>query len=120
MSKRDLLTLTLAGLLAGCSLMSVRGQAPVWTSTSNKPLNTAVSCVIAGLNTVEPGNLTHSAQIIEPDRVLEVAPQQTITIGAEIYFVRLTALSATATRLDLNSAPAWTGRLQAAIAPCVS
>ena len=104
--------------LAGCSLMSVRGQAPVWTSTGNKSLNASVSCVIAGLNSVEPGTLTYSAQIIEPERVFEVTPQQTLTIGAEIYFVRLTALSATTTKIDLNSAPGWTARLKNAIAPC--
>jgi hypothetical protein len=115
-----LVVFLLAAALAGCSLLSARGQPPVWTGTSNKPLNTTVSCVITGLNTVAPGRITHSAQIIEPDRVLEVAPQQVLTVGAELYYVTLTVLSPAATRLDLNSSVAWTAKLQNAIAPCAT
>lgn len=52
-------------------------------------MSAAAVCIVRGLNSI--GGFTHSISIIEPDRVLEVAPQQTITIGAERYFVRITA-----------------------------
>lgn len=105
-------------LLAGCDTLSVRGDRPIWSTVANTSLNTTISCVINGLNTVHPGSITHSAQIIDPDRVAEIAPQQVITIGAEIYFVRLTALSASSTNIELNAVRTWAPRLSAAIAPC--
>ncbi len=120
MNKRFRAVLLLTISVAGCGAFTTRGDPPIWTGISNRALNATASCIIAGLNTVEPGHVTHSAQIIEPDRVLEIAPQQTLTIGAEIYFVRLTAISNNSTKIELNSIQTWTSRLQAAIASCVA
>jgi len=40
--------------------------------------------------------------VIEPGRIFEVVPQQQITIGAELYIVRLTARDAK-TQIDLQA-----------------
>jgi hypothetical protein len=118
--------LPLALLLGACSTMSVRSDAPVWSATARHSLNDTSACVVKALNTafhsdvplIAP-SITHQVQVIEPNRVFEVLPQQTITIGAELYIVRLTAESPNTTRVDLQSIVTWTSKVQPAVESCV-
>jgi hypothetical protein len=105
--------------------MSVRGDAPVWSATSRHSLNDTSACVVAALNKtfhsdtpVLSPSITHQIQIIEPNRVFEVLPQQTITVGAELYIVRLTAEGPNATRIDLQIIVTMTGKVQPAVVTC--
>lgn len=121
---RRFILLALAAALAGCAAMTARGTPPIWTGASRTDLNQTASCVIKNLNAAMHSDnplstsFTHQAAIIDPDRVLEVAPQQTITIGAEVYFVRLTATSKSNTSIELFANVAWVERLRVGISAC--
>lgn len=119
--------LALAAALTGCSALTARGTPPIWTGASQFDLNQTVSCVIKGLNVATHSDsplaslgtrITHQAVIIEPDRVMEVAPQQTITVGAEIYYVRLTAVSKSHTNIKLFGPATWSERLRGGVVAC--
>ena len=122
--------LALVAALTGCGLrVSARGAPPIWTGASQFDLNQTVSCVIKGLNVAMQSDsplgmpITHQAGIIEPDRVMEVAPQQTFTTSGanyEMYYVRFTAISKSRTNIELFEANAtrWSERLRGGVVAC--
>jgi hypothetical protein len=119
--------LGLAAALTGCSV-TPRGTPPIWTGASRFDLNQTVSCVIKSLNVAMHSDsplgmpITHQAGIIEPDRVMEVAPQQTFTAGFEFYYVRLSAISKSRTNIELfeHNATRWSERLRGGVAACAT
>lgn len=105
-------------------MMTARGTDATLVVTSKRDLNQSVSCLIGALNkafaTTNPlaNSITHQAVIIEPGKVMEIAPQQVITVGAEVYFVRLTAISANSTRLELFSSGSFTTMARDPVTSC--
>ncbi len=116
--------LALAVAAVGCAHITPRGSPPAASWTARRALDDAATCVVAALNeemrsqsALSP-SITHQVQTIEPGRVYEVVPQQTLTVAAEIYFVRLAAMPPSATRIELFSVATWTSRLERAVAKC--
>ena len=112
--------------LSACNV-SPRNDPPVWQSTVQRSLNAAAVCVVAALDKEFHSDLpasvmssiTHSIQIKVPERVFEVLPQQQQS-GGEMYFVRLTAVSPTATNIELHSIKIgpWKNQVQPAVMSC--
>ena len=120
--------LALAAALTGCAQLTARGTPPIWTGASQFDLNQTVSCVIKGFNVAIQSDsplgmpMKHHAGLIEPDRVMEVAPQQTVTTSGanyEMYYVRFTAISKSRTNIELFAKPTrWSERLRLGVAAC--
>lgn len=113
---RKLPAVLAATIVGGCSLLTARGTPPAHQITSAKPIEQAIACLIPAMNAVE--GLTHAAAIIEPGRVFEIAPQQTITVGAEIYFVRVSTGSARATEVELFATGVYRSTMSPALDRC--
>lgn len=119
MTARLITAVVPALLLAGCANITPRGEPPTWSGTARRSLNDTTTCVITALNGRDRA-VTHSAQIIDPDRVFEITPQQTLIAAGEVYFVRLTATGPASTQIDLHGITGWRSRLQAVVAPCAA
>lgn len=114
---RIAITFAIAVGLAGCSTLTARNTTPIWTVAAHRNLDDTSACVVKALNTVSDG-ITHKIETIEPHRVFEVLPQQTLTIGAEIYIVRLISTGPTLTQIELQSTALWSGKLSSAMSGC--
>ena len=78
-------------LISGCvDYAQVRSSAPIASVTSRKPMTAAASCMVAALNHSFDRRFSHRIDTIEPGRVVEVVPQQTVNLYGETYFVRVT------------------------------
>jgi hypothetical protein len=112
--------------LAGCAHITPRDNPPVHSWVLNSSLDDATGCVISALNSVSVDKtglgktITHSAEIIVPNSVYEVRPQQEITLTAEMYYVRLAKETPATTRMDLYSISPYAKRMTGAISACVS
>lgn len=105
-----------AVLLGGC--VSTRGSEPKASWMAAGDLNASAACVVAALDGVDT-SLTHHVQTIVPGQVVEVAPQQTITVGNELYYARLTR-EPHGTRIALHSIATWAPERVAAVSRCGS
>ncbi|QRG06124.1 hypothetical protein EZH22_24560 [Xanthobacter dioxanivorans] len=104
--------LILVAALAGCA-STPRNDGPSATWTLPIPVDTAVACVITGLNSKFPADfnrpypITHSAATTAPGSVYEITMQQTITTpGNELYFVRVMA-AGTSSKVEAFALPAF-------------
>ncbi len=112
--------------LAGCAHITPRDNEPSVTLHSSASLDDTAACVVRSLNTQMHTNnplgvsITHKTEIIEPGRVYEVSPQQTITLTAEIYFIRLTAVQPSGTRIDVHVISTWRDQVEPAVRFCAT
>lgn len=121
--KRRLLATFAATALAACGV-SRQHDAPLLSYASSRSPDQMNTCLIAALNSefkadgFDPG-LTHHVQTTQPGRTYEIHPQQTISLGHEIYFVRVTK-QANALTVNLYgvSNPLWAPRLTRAVSTC--
>jgi len=102
---KPILLLSSAALMAvvftgGCALQTPRGDPPYKTWSSNKSIDDVSACLVRELNarnkhaSWDAPNTTHQIQIIEPNRVYEVLPQQTIILTGEAYYFRVEKMGA--------------------------
>jgi hypothetical protein len=108
--------------LGSCSAMTARGTPPALTLESRLGLDAAAKCIVDGWNqhfknSLNP--LTHKIEIIDPGKAYEVAPQQTITVGAEVYFARVVA-APPGSRIELytGGTGTWTQALVPTVQNC--
>ena len=125
MLKAPFAVFALGLLVGGCAeVLTARGKEAAWSGFSKTGLSVTASCLIKGMNAAMhydnplQRSLTHQAGIIDPDRVLEIAPQQVVTVGAEVYFVRLTAASKSSTSIELFGNYNWSEKLKPVMVAC--
>jgi len=111
-------TVAVAVALAGCEALTVRGSAPTGEWTSRRTLDEAAGCVVRAFDSVNT-RITHAIQIKVPGRVYEIVPQQTLTVGAEIYYARLEAEKGN-TFMQLFSIGVFTRDMMPALASCAN
>lgn len=122
----SVVSLVAIGTLAGCASITPRDNPPVRTWVVGKDLDQATSCVINALNaeghssTALAPSITHAAQIIVPNAVYEVRPQQEITLTAEIYYVKLSKVAASSSRIELFAISTWASRMAKAVERCAT
>lgn len=92
--------------LSACALQTPRGDPPYRTWTSTKSIDDAATCLVRELNarnkhfSWDAPDTTHQIQIIEPNRIYEVLPQQTLIFAGEAYYFRVERISS-GSRLSL-------------------
>lgn len=108
---------------ASCAF-TPRNDGPAATWTLPVPVDTAVTCVIAGLNSKFPADfnrpypITHAAAVTAPGSVYEITMQQTVTTpGNELYFVRVTA-AGSSSKVEAFVIPGWRNEIIAAVDRC--
>ena len=111
-------------LLAGCASLTARGSDPVFAGRSAAGLDATAGCLVTELDramasrfALEP-SITHKIVLIQPGKVVEVSPQQEITIGAEVYFARVTATGPRSASVEFFANAAWSDRVIGAVKRC--
>jgi uncharacterized lipoprotein len=117
---RKAATAILLALLAGC--VSARNYDAVKTWRSTKDADSLAACLVPALliKHTFPGDydITHHVETVVPGKVFEVRPQQTITVGVEQYFVRLTVADS-GTDVALFANPTFRRHALAAVDGCI-
>lgn len=103
-----ILGLTIAIAITGCAELTARGRDPIFTALAHTGIESAAGCLVTQFDRAFNGR-THKVVIIQPGRILEVSPQQEITIAAERYFARLSASSPAATQIQIFSTLPFAG-----------
>ena len=103
--------------LTSCAYITPRGGSPYFTFHSSQTLGDASGCVVRTLNSEMQPRITHAIQVTDPGRAVEVIPQQTLVIGGEVYYVRVTS-SGHGSDVQLYSVATWSKRLANAISGC--
>lgn len=117
------LAYVVCGLAAVAGCVSARNLGPIQSWDATASADELATCLVPALLIKHsfPGDpdITHKVDTIVPGKVYEVQPQQTITLGVERYFVRLTVKESGGTLVELYADPTFRSRTLKAVKSCL-